>query len=299
MKRSVLVIDDSPDIHALLDVRLAAEGVAVLHALTPDEGIALARARLPDLVLLDLEMPGRSGFEVCQELKASPVTEGIAVIFLTGRVDARTKVKGLDLGAVDYVTKPFDAAELRARVRSALRTKSLQDQLIALANIDALTRLWNRTYFDTRIADELRGLDGSGVLSLAMVDVDHFKKVNDVHGHLAGDAVLRGLGTRVGAVLRASDVACRYGGEELVLVLPGLDARGATVAMERVRSVVADAPFETSMGALPVTASIGVATTYESETPATLIARADEALYAAKRTGRNRVVSWRPLRAVG
>ncbi len=299
MTGSILVIDDSPDIHKLLDVRLAAEGVTVLHALTPDDGVMIARTELPDLVLLDLEMPGRSGFDVCRELKASPLTEGIAIIFLTGRVDPKTKVAGLDLGAVDYVTKPFDAAELRARVRSALRTKSLQDQLIALAHIDALTRLWNRTYFEARIADELRAVENGGTLALAILDVDHFKRVNDVHGHLAGDAVLRGIGTRLAAGVRATDVACRYGGEEFVLVLPGLDARAATIAADRVRSLVAATPFDTEGGPLAVTVSLGVAATDTPTTPAELLARADEALYDAKRAGRNRVLAWKNLRAVG
>ncbi len=198
MMPSILVVDDSPDIHALLEVRLRSEGAVLRHALTPEAGLESARTQPPDVILLDVEMPGRSGFDVCKELKADPLTASIPVIFLSGQLDQRAKVMGLDLGAVDYVTKPFDIAELRARVRVSLRLKSLQDQLVTLARIDQLTGLWNRAYFDGRLQQELAASDRSGrPLSLVMFDVDHFKRVNDGHGHPAGDAVLRTIAARV------------------------------------------------------------------------------------------------------
>jgi PleD family two-component response regulator len=178
--RKILVVDDSPDIQALLKVRLRGERAELVQTLESEKALDLALAHSPDLVLLDVDMPGVTGFEVCKQLKANPKTAMIPVIFLSGKLDQATKVEGLDLGAVDYVTKPFDPVELRARVRSALRIKHLQDQLIALARIDELTGLWNRAYLDSRLDQEIASSRRSGSpLSLIMLDADHFKRVND------------------------------------------------------------------------------------------------------------------------
>ncbi|MEY4579381.1 MAG: Response regulator PleD [Pseudomonadota bacterium] len=295
MARTILIIDDSPDIHALLRVRLRDEGAELIPTADPLQALPLALAHQPDLVLLDVDMPGRSGFEVCKELKAHPETAPIPIIFLSGKLDQATKVAGLDLGAIDYVTKPFDPVELRARVRSGLRIKSLQDQLVALARVDALTGLWNRAYLDSRLAQEIAQARRSGrPLSLVMCDVDHFKRVNDTHGHTTGDAVLRSIGARLLASLRTSDVACRFGGEEFAVILPGIDAAGAAAAAERIRAVIAATPIDTGTLSLTVTASLGYADSdsFASDVdlmPAQLIEHADAALYAAKRAGRNRV----------
>jgi diguanylate cyclase (GGDEF)-like protein len=293
--RSILIVDDSPDIHALLRVRLRDEDVELIQTLDPTQALSLALLHGPDLVLLDVDMPGRSGFDVCQELKTNPHTAPIPIIFLSGKLDQATKVAGLDFGAIDYVTKPFDPVELRARVRSGLRIKSLQDQLLALARIDELTGLWNRAYLNSRLEQELAAARRSQrPLSLVMCDVDHFKRVNDTYGHAAGDVVLRSIAGRIQASLRASDVACRYGGEEFALILPGIDAQGAAVAAERIREAIAATPVDAGAASLQMSVSLGFVDSAMFDaslepTPGALIEHADAALYAAKRGGRNRV----------
>src|SRR5579863_2083834 len=186
--QSVLAIDDSPDIHKLLDVRLRPEGLILHHALTADEGLAMARDLKPDLILLDVNLPLVTGFEVCKKLKDDPPTANIPIIFLTGASEVYSKVQGFDLGGVDYVVKPFEPAELRARVRAALRTKRFHDLLSARAHVDGLTGIWNRSYFEQRMAEEIsRTQRHGGAVSLVMLDLDHFKRLNDDFGHPFGD----------------------------------------------------------------------------------------------------------------
>ncbi|HEY4117046.1 MAG TPA: response regulator, partial [Byssovorax sp.] len=195
MQPKLLVIDDSHDIHSLLEVRLRPEGLRVHHAHDGEQGVKMTEALLPDVILLDVEMPEVSGFDVCRRLKADPRTSGIPIIFLTGASDVDTKVHGFDLGAVDYVTKPFEPAELRARVRAALRTKRYQDLLETRASIDGLTGLSTRRCFDERLAAEVQLANVERrSLSLVMLDVDHFKSLNDTYGHPFGDRVLQSLG---------------------------------------------------------------------------------------------------------
>jgi diguanylate cyclase (GGDEF)-like protein len=293
--QAVLVIDDAQDIHDLVDVRLRSESVTLLHALDAEAGLALARERKPDVVLLDLDLPGRSGLDLCKELRGDASLSSIPVIFLTGTVDVATKVKAFDAGAVDYVTKPFDAVELRARVRSALRTKRLLDLLATRAQLDGLTGLWNRSHFDTRIAHaigaEQRYHRGIAIL---LVDVDHFKAVNDAAGHPFGDEVLRAVAAAVAAPLRAGDVACRYGGEEFVGILHEIGRAGACVVAERVRARVA--ALELAHAGRPVKVSISVGYASSDMLPAGqaltvewIMTSADRGLYIAKRAGRNRI----------
>ena len=292
--QTILVIDDSPEIHDLLDVRLRPEGLRVEHALAPAEGLALAARLQPDLILLDVEMPGMGGMEVCSRLKADPLTSMLPVIFLTGAESVDIKVRGFDLGAVDYVTKPFDAAELRARVRAALRTKRFHDMLAARAQLDGLTGLWNRGYFNQRLADEVHAVRRyRRPLSLLLIDVDHFKRLNDGYGHPFGDLVLQRIGEALAACCRATDAACRYGGEEFALILTETPGDGAAVIAERVRQTVEAIELRPRGKVVTVTASLGVA---DAATPPAdgvsadwLVKRADLALYRAKDLGRNRV----------
>ena len=157
MSQTVLVIDDSPDVHRLLEVRLRPEGLILHCALSAEEGLAKARDAKPDLILLDVDLPLMTGFEVCQKLKEDSTLAQVPVIFLTGASEVHTKVQGFDLGAVDYVTKPFEPAELRARVRAALRTKRYHDLLSARSHVDGLTGVWNRSYFNQRFGEEVDG----------------------------------------------------------------------------------------------------------------------------------------------
>ena len=291
----MLVIDDSADIHLLVEVRLRPEGVTVHRADSGAEGLRLARELKPDLILLDVDMPGLSGLEVCRELKRGPLSS-IPVIFLTGATDVQAKVAGFDAGAVDYVTKPFEPTELRARVRAALRTKRYQDLLEARAHIDGLTGLRNRGYFDQRIADEVAAVRRyARDVALVMVDLDHFKGCNDRYGHPFGDHVLQAVGEVLATSVRASDAACRFGGEEFALVLTETSGRSALVLAERVRERIAGLPFQVRGQAISVTASLGIASSDDFARHAEvevlpLISLADAALYRAKKDGRNRVL---------
>jgi diguanylate cyclase (GGDEF)-like protein len=294
MAHTVLAIDDSPDIHRLLDVRLKLEGLILHHALDAEAGLAAAREIRPDLILLDVDLPTLTGFEVCQRLKVDPVTAQIPIIFLTGATEVHTKVQGFDLGAVDYVTKPFEPAELRARVRAALRTKRYHDLLAARSNVDGLTGVWNRSYFNQRMGDEISAAVRYGrTVSLVMLDVDNFKSLNDSYGHPFGDRVLEGLGELLHTLLRATDAPCRYGGEEFALILSETNEAGAQISAERLRERLAESPFRPGDRHVKVTASLGIAcsTLFEPKelTVARMVTVADDALYRAKAEGRNRV----------
>ncbi len=294
MTQTVLVIDDSPQIHKLVTVRLRPEGVILLQALDEVEGLALARQRLPDLVLLDLDLAGTSGMDVCRALKADAMTAGIPVIFLTGIADSAIKAEAFDIGAVDYVTKPFDGIELRARVRAALRTKRYHDLLITRAELDGLTGLWNRAHFDARLSGEVLAAERDGRnVTLLMLDIDHFKQINDTHGHPFGDVALRWVAERIEASIRPTDVLCRYGGEEFGLILCDTSVEEGLVVAERIRHRVATFPVVQHAREVKVTVSIGVAA--HDGRRGTMLSRqmlvelADQALYEAKRAGRDRV----------
>ncbi|MDN3522597.1 diguanylate cyclase [Halomonas ramblicola] len=295
VSQSVLVVDDSADIHRLVSARLRSEGVTLLHAHNAEEGLGLALQHLPDLILLDLEMPGTDGMALCRQIMEDPTLSGIPVIFLTGTIDVATKVQAFELGAVDYVTKPFDAFELKARVRSALRTKRYHDLLTTKAQIDALTGLWNRGYLDDRLAVELSAMARQGgPVSLIMLDIDHFKSINDTHGHPFGDLVIQRIAEVLGRASRDSDIACRYGGEEFAIILRNTATKGALVIAERLREEIAAMPLRQGRDELRVTASFGIAGSDQFDDPSqaspeTLLTAADQALYGAKSNGRNRV----------
>lgn len=289
--RKVLLIDDCESIHALLKVRLRGEPVQIVSAYDGESGLSLARTLTPDLILLDVEMPGLDGFEVCRRLKADPETMGTLIIFLSGLSSTEEKIKGLDLGAVDYIAKPFDPAELKARVRASLRTKFLLDLLSTRAMIDGLTGLWNRAYFDQRLEAEASLATRSGrALSCLLFDVDHFKNINDTHGHGCGDEALREVAATLTDALRAEDVTCRYGGEEFVALLPNTTLEGAGALAERLRRTMAERSFKTNSASIRVTCSGGVAAF--SGDAAMMVEQADQALYQAKQTGRDRIVVW-------
>jgi diguanylate cyclase (GGDEF)-like protein len=289
----ILVVDDSPDAVALARARLAFEGHEIVAASDGPTGLEAAQQQRPDLILLDLDMPGMSGFEVCRAIKADANLCMIPVIFLTAYGCTADKVEGLELGAVDYVIKPFDPIELRARVRAALRTKRLQDLLIQHAQVDPLTELPNRRALDDRLAQEwARIRRHGGCLSLIMADVDHFKRVNDRHGHPVGDRLLQWIARCISEQCRQTDLPCRYGGEEFAVLCPQQALAGAAALAERCRHRVAGEPMKGERGPVEVTASFGVASSDASPQGADcqdVVKRADEALYEAKAAGRNRV----------
>ncbi len=272
----------------------------VLFAKQGQEAVELACRHLPDLILLDIRMPGMSGHEVCQRLKAEPATRHIPIIFVTMLGEEEDEALGLAIGGVDYITKPVRPAIVRARVRVHLRLKAYQDRLEAISMTDGLTGIANRRHFDAVLAREWNRAQRFGnSLSLIMADVDHFKLYNDTYGHQAGDECLKQVAAVLsGRLMRATDLAARLGGEEFVCLVPDIPARGA---MELAQGIVeamraAAIPHVSSLVASCVTVSIGLATLTPTAdlAPAALLEMADQFLYQAKHAGRNRVVGGDP-----
>ncbi len=288
MTQRVLIVDDSKNIHALVKARLTGEPVELHSCFASEQAVTMAMQVLPDLVLLDVDMPGIDGFEVCRQLKAQPATMNIPVVFLTGAGSTDEKIRGLELGAVDYVTKPFEPAELRARVRAALRTKYLLDLLNKKAMIDGLTGLWNRTFFDQTLAAQLSLARRSGApLSIVICDLDHFKSINDRCGHLTGDEALRVVAACMQATCRIEDVVCRFGGEEFGIIVPNTPADRSGIMAERLRANIEKLKLSHRGMPVTITCSFGIAdlaTCGDKD----LVSCADAALYEAKQHGRNR-----------
>ena len=303
--RKILVVDD--DRANILQVRngLAHFGYVFSEASDGTQALSAIRQRRPDLIVMDVEMPGLSGVEVCRIVKANQGEGGfgfIPVILMTAR-QASSKIEGLELGADDYLVKPFDILELGARVKSMLRLKILQDQLVEknreldrankeldrLSRTDALTGLFNRRYFEERFAVEFaRSSRYRSPLSCLMMDIDHFKRLNDNHGHPFGDKVLQAVAGVAQDTLRDVDMLARYGGEEFVALLPETGPAEALRVGERVRAGIEG--LELPKG-VACTASIGVATfpVASIDSAEALLRAADDSMYAAKKAGRNRV----------
>ena len=295
----ILVVDDQEDNVFILEQLLQRNGYQVAVARDGVEALEKAAEQRPDVVLLDINMPRMDRLEVCRRRKSDQSMAGAAIILISARTEKGQRVEGLDAGADDYISKPFSPKELLARVRAQLRLKGRQDQLRdsneTLKEIsirDALTGLFNRGYLDARIEEEIARRDRiAAPLSVALVDIDLFKRVNDTRGHLCGDEVLREVGAEILASVRRCDVAARYGGEEFCVVLPDADRHGARRVAERLRAAV-EAKVMTFAGEdFHVTVSVGVAQfSHELSGAPDLLALADRALYDAKEQGRNRVV---------
>ncbi len=288
----VLIIDDSPDVHRLLRARLKQEEIDLEMAATGDDGLRQAAERQPALIVLDMDMPGMDGFEVLRRLKEHSRTHQIPVIVLSGLHSPRDKVTAFDLGAIDYITKPFEITELRVRMRSALRLHQLVQMLEQKAQIDGLTGLWNRAYFDSRWQEESsRASRHLRSLSVAMLDVDHFKSVNDTYGHAAGDTVLSTLARTLVRECRQTDIVCRVGGEEFALLMPDTGPTDARDVCERIRATLEGLTWPRHPERR-VTVSIGVVGSASPgvTSPGEWLEIADRNLYAAKQAGRNRVV---------
>jgi diguanylate cyclase (GGDEF)-like protein len=289
-RQRVLIIDDDPLIAKLVGALLAEDPIESITACSGEAGLLAAQQHQPDLILLDIEMPGLDGFETCRRLKSNPATVSLPIVFLTGAASIEEKIRGWDLGAVDYVLKPFEPAELRARVRSSLRTKALVDLLSRKAMLDGLTGLFNRAYFDQRLAQNLSLLARGGhPFGCVLIDIDHFKSINDRFGHPFGDRVLRSVGAALTANCRREHPVCRYGGEEFAILTQGTIRDGANVLAERLRTAVEQLAFSYESRRVQVTCSIGVSDTTMGP-PADIVAAADACLYQAKQAGRNRVV---------
>jgi two-component system, cell cycle response regulator len=285
----VQIIDDSAEVHRLLKARLRHEEINLTSAYSGAEGLSMAEAQRPALILLDLDMADMDGFEVLRRLKNETSTMDIPVIVLSGLHGAQDKVSAFDLGAVDYITKPFNLTELRVRVRSALRLHRLVQMLAQRAHIDGLTGLWNRAHFDKRWSEAVAESARHGrALSLAMMDVDHFKTVNDIFGHPAGDTVLQGLARVFERECRHEDIACRYGGEEFAMIMPETCPEDAARVCERIRVMIREMVWARHPDR-NITLSIGIAGARKPGeiSPERWLEVADRTLYSAKQSGRD------------
>ncbi|MBI2264749.1 MAG: diguanylate cyclase [Armatimonadetes bacterium] len=320
----ILVVDDDDHIRKMIRVNLELDGYEVYEARDGTECIQTVQQVSPDLILLDVMIPVIDGFEACSFLKKDTRTQHVPVVFVSVKNGLSEKTRAFEEGAEDYVTKPFDPMELGLRIKSILKrsthaqVKSQQLERLAsrLARMnidlrkqavtDGLTSLFNHRYFKERLAEEIsRSARYKRTLSVGMFDIDDFKAFNDKHGHLAGDRFLRDVAGVLRSCIRGVDLAARYGGEEFVLILPETSLDGAQIVAERVRERVASFSLE-GLGLPKLDAllgsgekdhpcrfsiSAGVASFPEhAETPEQLIERADNALYSAKKLGKNRVI---------
>jgi two-component system cell cycle response regulator len=303
-RANILVVDDSRTQLEWLVQVLEREGYSVGSAMDGKEAIRKVRSEPPDLVLLDMILPDMDGLEVLRIVKARPDDQFIPVIILSVKSDLDSKVTGLRIGADDFLAKPFAEAEILARCAAMLRIKTLQDQLRRTqlllkeqAITDELTSLKNRRAFDERLQEEFRRAQRySDPVSLIMIDLDHFKLVNDRYGHPFGDVVLRGAAEQIRASTRDPDICARYGGEEFAVILPKTHLSGALSVAERIWKMLGAKDYLPPSGGSPpgpihVTASLGIAfyPSKDISTPELLLRFADEALYQAKKAGRNTI----------
>ena len=291
-RKTILVIDDSELIQRLVATRLSDLGVEIVEALDGRTGLQLADRLQHKVGMLDVERQEVDGFEVCAKLKLAPATVDIPVIFITGLDTSIDKVRGFDLGAIDYITKPFDPAELRARVRSALKLKSLMDMLSSQAKLDGLTGLHNRRYFDERLTQEIAaGQRYKKPVGLLLLDIDEFKQINDRNGHPLGDKVIVRFAELINAACRTTDIPCRYGGDEFAIILPESDKGQSEKLADRLHEIIHGDVELQSLIDTRITPSIGAACALpDSDTDASgLLLKADSALYDSKKAGRDRV----------
>jgi len=310
MKANLLLIDDSEAQSSQITESLQRLGYAVERASSGAEGLRLAREKSPDLVLLDVVMPDIDGFAVCRWLKVNADTRDIPVIMLTVRTAVADRIAGLNIGADDYLAKPFDDQELEARIFAALRVKAAHSELRtrnqqletmlhsveALAITDSLTGLFNRRRFSDVLKREFAVTRRyRNTLSCLLVDIDHFKHINDRFGHDAGDQVLKEVARRIVGSLREVDLAARYGGEEFAVLLPHTSKKDARIVADRLLNNMRKQQFTFGNELVRITASIGCAgnTDVASGQAEDLVKAADLALYEAKNGGRNTVVLYR------
>lgn len=303
----ILVVDDHPDNVDLLRARLSAQGYEVQAANDGEQALAAVAADPPDLILLDVMMPRMDGMEVARRIKSNSELPFIPIIMQTALDSTERRVEGLDAGADDYITKPINFAELEARVRSMLRIKTLQkdlearekeleemnQRLLEMAHTDSLTGVDNRRYLEERLHEMFEhSLRMEEALMCVMCDIDHFKSVNDTHGHQAGDEVLQQFAQLLREYVRETDRVGRYGGEEFVLLLPGTPVDAAVSLAEKLRQAVEAHTFTFEGGSVCRTVSCGVAGWPHPRirTEDDLLRASDDALYVAKERGRNRVV---------
>ncbi|MEN8178723.1 MAG: diguanylate cyclase [Pseudomonadota bacterium] len=300
---SVLMVDDSPDNLNLLKQVLGNEGYELRVAPSGSFALRAIHINPPDLILLDIRMPDMDGMEVCRQLKNDDLTRDIPIIFLTALNSSLDEGRGLKLGAIDYITKPFNADIVKARVRNHLNYVHQRQLLEQLAKLDPLTEIPNRRWFDDAIESEwYRAMRAEIFISVAILDIDYFKQYNDNQGHLAGDqALIKVAQAIVKSLSRPADLVARYGGEEFVVLLPNTDSNGAKQFLDQIRNNVEklNLVYELESEEKHLTISVGGSTVipHSDVTFKGLLEAADANLYQAKNTGRNQVV-WQELPSV-
>ncbi len=297
----ILIVEDRPE-----SVAWFASALQPAHEIasvdTFEEALVRARGGDYDLIVISLGMRGFDGLRLCSHLRSIPEARNVPILAVVNDGDRRKLTQALEMGVNDYLTRPVDRNELVARVRTQLRKKRYADRLrqnvqlsLEMAITDQLTGLYNRRYMASHLDNLMSSAAAAGKpLAFVIMDIDYFKAVNDTYGHDVGDEVLREFAHRIGANIRGIDLACRYGGEEFVVVMPETDAAFAFTVAERLRKSVETTPIEISRApySLTITISIGIAALEgEGDTAEALLRRADQALYSAKRNGRNRVVA--------
>lgn len=298
---TVLLVDDDPAILRMLARWLERAGYRVQTASDGAEALARIETGCPDILVTDWEMPRLDGLELCRELRSRTLPHYLYIVFLTVRSDSHAIVAGLDVGADEFLTKPVQPEELLARLRAGERVIQLERRLSWMARTDSLTGLLTQGSFHEVLRTEWeRSRRHSLCLACVMADIDYFKRVNDIHGHPAGDAVLRSVAELLKRAGRNSDSVCRYGGEEFCILLPQTTEEQAVLWAERARNELAGTTFPTNWNPVQVTASFGVAQTCDGvRTCGQLVDLADQALRVAKQSGRNRVVGYQSLNAPG
>lgn len=301
LSSNVLLVDDRPNaamsIRGIIKDRLHSECVV---ASSRDEAMNAVRFDKPDLMLINAGMESYDGLRLCSEIRSSPQARNASIVLMVDHGDYKTIAAALDLGANDYVTRPLDENELVARMRSQMRRKFFADQLrdnvhnsLKMAVTDPLTGLYNRRYAMPHMQALMERSDvETNPLSAALLDIDHFKSVNDTYGHGVGDEVLKEFAQRIRQSVRGVDLTARIGGEEFLIVMPETGTAAASVVAERLRACIAAKPFKVTheVGSIDVTVSVGVSSVRDpSEKPEAVLERADVALYRSKNTGRNRV----------
>ena len=299
LKKKILIAEDDPISRRLLEVFLNRWGYDVAVAASGTEALDLLdQVDAPRLAVLDWMMPGLEGVQVCRKIRERKDRPYVYILLLSARAQKEDLLLGLESGADDYLTKPFDAPELRARLHVGQRILQLQDGLMAAgaellfrATHDSLTGISNRgVILDILRREHSRQVREGGSFGIVLLDVDHFKSVNDTYGHLRGDTVLQEVVRRVTSTVRAYDTVGRYGGEEFLIVAPSSGAEGILRLSERVRLAIEATPIKTDAGEISVTVSLGLAVSSEAAPldPELMLSTADEALYRAKADGRNR-----------
>ncbi len=301
-KVKVLAVDDDEDGLYILRLILSKMKYEVHTAKDGEEALEKADALIPDIILLDVMMPKINGFEVCKRIKRTPEGQYIPIILLTAKNELVSKIEGLECGADEYLTKPYEMGELTARIKSMLRIKQLNDtlrhanrQLEALSITDELTKLFNRRHINKKLDDEFRRATRyKHHLSCLLLDADHFKNVNDTYGHAFGDVVLREIAAILYDTAREVDVCGRFGGEEFIALLPSTDLERAFIVADRVRKKVEAHPFEHEGTTIHRTVSIGISAVPDDliKDEFQLVEWADIAMYAAKTQGRNLVIKY-------